>query len=87
MIVIGHNAIATTATFNSSNTIAIGNNITSSNRSGCIILGFGAGATANNQFVVGSVATNAGAVTSEVNTSSNVWNVIINGVARKILLA
>ena len=87
MIVIGHNAITTFATFNSSNTIAIGNNITSSNHSGCIILGFGAGASADNQFVVGSAATNAGAVTSEVNTSSNVWNVVINGVARKILLA
>jgi hypothetical protein len=43
--------------------------------------------TGNNQFVVGTATRNAGAVTAEVNVSANVWNVIINGVARKILLA
>jgi hypothetical protein len=41
----------------------------------------------DNQFVVGSAAHNAGTVASEVNASSRVWNVVINGVARKILLA
>ena len=55
--------------------------------SGSVVLGYYATATANNQFVVGSTFQNAGAVTAEVNTSANVWNVIINGVARKILLA
>jgi hypothetical protein len=54
---------------------------------GSIVLGSNAFATANNQFVVGSVVYNAGSVTSEVNTSTQVWNVVINGVARKILLA
>ena len=52
-----------------------------------VILGRIATATANNQFVVGSVAYNAGSVTAESNVSANVWNVVINGVARKILLA
>lgn len=54
---------------------------------GSTIIGYGASATGNNQFSVGSVAENAGTVTAEVNASANVWNVIINGVARKILLA
>jgi len=41
----------------------------------------------NYQFVVGNATQNAGAVTTEVNASSRVWNVTINGVNRKILLA
>ena len=65
---------------------AVGGNITC-NHSNCTLLGYGATSTANNQFVVGSTGTVAGAVAAEVNTSANVWNVIINGVARKILLA
>jgi uncharacterized membrane protein len=44
-------------------------------------------ATDSNKFVVGTAAVNAGAVAAEVNTSANVWNVVINGVAQKILLA
>jgi len=52
-----------------------------------VILGRGATATADNQFVVGTATLNAGTVTAEVNASANVWNVRINGVARKILLA
>lgn len=57
------------------------------NFNGSIVLGYAATATASNQFVVGTAAVNAGAVTVEVNASSQVWNVVINGVARKILLA
>ena len=67
--------------------IMIGSDIDNNNFSRCVILGKQAQATADNQFVVGSVATPAGSVTTEVNTSSRVWNVRINGVARKILLA
>ena len=66
---------------------AIGYNTSSGNFNGSVILGKNAIATGSNQFVVGSTGTNAGTVTSEVNASSNVWNVVINGVARKILLA
>jgi len=66
---------------------ALGYNTSSGNFSNSTILGYGAAASADNQFVVGSSAVNAGAVTSEVNASTQVWNVIINGVARKILLA
>ena len=65
----------------------LGYNAETGNFNGSVILGRDAIATANNQFVAGSVTTNAGAVTAEVNVSANVWNVIINGVARKILLA
>jgi len=66
---------------------AIGYNTQSGNFNGSVILGQDAIATAANQFVVGSTGTNAGSVAAEVNTSANVWNVVINGVARKILLA
>ena len=66
---------------------ALGYNTSSGNFDGSVILGYGAGATASNQFVAGSSAVNAGAVTTETNSSTQVWNVIINGVARKILLA
>jgi hypothetical protein len=66
---------------------ALGYDTQSGNFSGSVILGSSAAATANNQFVVGTAAINAGAVTVEVNASSQVWNVVINGVARKILLA
>ncbi len=70
---IGHNAGNTTTT--GSGNVFIGKDAVALN------------ATDSNQFVVGSSTTNAGSVTSEVNTSTQVWNVVINGVARKILLA
>lgn len=66
---------------------ALGANVNSGNFSHSVILGREATATASNQFVVGSTSYNAGAVATETNTSSKVWNVVINGVAQKILLA
>lgn len=82
---IGRDALSANTT--GSDNSALGYQTDSGNFSGSTILGRGATATASNQFVVGSTTTVAGAVTSEVNTSTQVWNVIINGVARKILLA
>jgi trimeric autotransporter adhesin len=70
-----------------SNNTGIGYNTQTGNFSGSLILGLNAAATGNNQCVFGSSGTNAGAVAAEVNTSANVWNVRINGVAHKILLA
>lgn len=84
-VAIGVSAL--TANTTGTRNTAIGANTISGNFSNSTILGAGATATANNQFVVGSSVYNAGAVTSEVNSSTQVWNVIINGVARKILLA
>ena len=52
-----------------------------------IVLGNDAESTQDNQFVVGSVDNQAGQVQSEALTSSKTWSVVINGVARKILLA
>lgn len=52
-----------------------------------IILGNDAESTQDNQFVVGSVINEAGQVKSESLTSTQTWSVVINGVARKILLA
>ena len=55
--------------------------------SGSIVIGRSARTTASNQFVVGSSAYNAGAVTTETVSSTRTWTVKINGVDRKILLA
>lgn len=82
---IGRDSLSANTT--GSDNSALGYQTVSGNFSGSTILGRGATATANNQFVVGSTGTNAGSVTTEVNASTQVWNVIINGVARKILLA
>lgn len=83
---VGYNAGSNS--YIGSNNIFLGSESTATgNFSGSIAIGVDATITANNQFVVGSVATNAGSVTTESNTSSQVWNVVINGVARKILLA
>ena len=51
------------------------------------MIGVGDTATGNNQMRFGSVVIPNGAVNAEVNASSKVWNVFINGVAQKILLA
>jgi hypothetical protein len=69
------------------NNSLLGQGTITGNFSGSVILGKDATATASNQFVVGSTGTNAGSVVTESNSSTKVWNVIINGVAQKILLA
>ena len=51
------------------------------------MLGRGATATASNQFVVGSVAYNAGTVTNAPATQTHYWTVKINGTDYKILLS
>ena len=65
----------------------VGHNAQATDVNSCIVLGVDAIATASNQFVAGSVGYPAGEVTTETNTSTKVWNVVINGVAVKILLA
>jgi hypothetical protein len=60
---------------------------TSSSVTASIVLGYGAQATANNQFVVGSAGWNAGSVLNTPALQSHVWNVVINGTSYKILLA
>ena len=82
---VGYSSLLSNTT-GSSNT-AIGVDASSGNFTGSVILGRNATATANNQFVVGSSTINAGTVTTEINASTQVWNVVINGVAYKILLA
>ena len=69
------------------NNTVIGAYTSANDTSGSVILGRDAQATADNQFVVGSSTFNAGTVTTEENTSTKVWNVKINGVDHKILLA
>ena len=75
-----------TNTIGNSNT-SIGVNTDSGNFDASIILGRDAAATASNQFVSGSVTYPAGAVNAAVVAQTQTWDVIINGVAHKILLA
>jgi hypothetical protein len=75
-----------TNTTGEGNTV-IGFKATSANVCNSTVLGRCATATANNQFVVGASAYNAGAVTTETVSSTKTWSVVINGVAQKILLA
>ena len=82
---IGVSAL-TSNTTGFSNT-AIGMNTNSGNFDASIILGKDAIATASNQFVSGSVGYPAGAVNAAVVAQTQTWDVIINGVAHKILLA
>ena len=86
---LGNTAIGTSAA--SANTSGFLNTIVglsaqTGNFNGSVILGANAVATGNNQFVVGSTGTNAGIVTLGANTSTKVWEVVINGVAQKVLL-
>jgi len=82
---IGNGALSANTTGASNSALGVGTQ--SGNFNASVILGRDATATASNQFVIGSTAYPAGAVATEVNASSKVWNVIINGVAQKILLA
>jgi len=89
-VILGYRAVYMTTNGPASNNTVLGANAEIGNlNNGCIILGHMATASGfgNNQFVVGSTTTNAGSVVTETNTSSKVWNVVINGVAHKILLA
>lgn len=73
---------------NGNTLIGYGTNITAVDDNYNVVIGYLATAPlGSNQFVVGNATENAGAVTNEVNASTKVWNVVINGVARKILLA
>jgi hypothetical protein len=82
---VGVNALLNN-TIGNSNT-AVGINTDSGDFDASIILGQDATATASNQFVTGSVAYPAGAVNVATVTQTQTWDVIINGVPHKILLA
>jgi len=84
-VAIGANALLANTT--GERNTAVGYSTSSGNFSNSVILGYGATATGSNQFVVGSVASNAGSVVVGANVSSQYWNVKINGVDYKILLA
>ncbi len=67
--------------------IAIGVNTACNDFSRCLIIGESASASGNNQVVIGTDVNPLGGVVTEVNTSSKYWEVTINGVVEKILLA
>jgi len=81
---VGESAINDNST--GSKNSALGSTTFSGNFTGSVILGYLATATANNQFVVGSAGTNAGAITTEVLIPTASWTVRINGVNYKIPL-
>lgn len=81
---VGNRALLLNTTGND-NTV-IGASAQSGNFSGSVIIGRNALATANNQFVIGSAGTPAGAVTNAPLLQSHYWEVKINGVDYKILL-
>jgi hypothetical protein len=80
-VLIGRSALGGT------NSVVIGSGASSGAYTAGVILGIGATATANNQFVIGSIAQAAGTVTTETVASTKTWSVVINGVGHKILLA
>jgi hypothetical protein len=82
---IGQQALQTNTTGSLNSALGVGTS--SGNFSGSTILGYGATATANNQFVVGSTGTNAGAVNSTSDVPATfLWSVRINGTNYKILM-
>jgi hypothetical protein len=83
-VAVGFSALELNTT--GSNNSALGNGTVSGNFSGSLILGSGATANGNNQFVVGSSTTNAGAIDSSAFTQDKRWKVKINGVDYYIAL-
>jgi hypothetical protein len=79
-VLIGRSAIGGT------NSTVIGSSASSGAFTAGVILGVGATATANNQFVVGSTSQAAGAVDTAVVTPTKRWKVKINGVDYYIAL-
>ena len=69
------------------NNTIIGVNTLTGNFSGSTIIGRQAIATGNNQFVVGSAAVPAGAVTNAPAAQTHYWTIKINGTDYKVLLA
>ena len=84
-VLIGY--LAGSFLINGSDNTVIGSNTILNDFSGSTVIGNGATADGNNQFVVGSTSHNAGTVTTETVSSTKTWTVKINGVNRKILLA
>jgi hypothetical protein len=64
----------------------LGNGANAALFSGCVVLGRNATATDNNQFVVGTAAINAGAVTNAAAAQTHYWTIKINGTDYKVLL-
>ena len=84
--VIGANALANEST--STNNTIVGSNIDTNGFNNSVVLGEGASNNfGDNQFVVGSGGTPAGAVGTATVAQSRYWDVIINGVPEQILLA
>ena len=81
---VGHDAASTNTTGVDNTVIGALTSVASFN--GCVVLGKNAAANGSNQFVVGSSATNAGAITTEALTPTISWAVRINGVNYKIPL-
>jgi len=69
-----------------STNVAIGCLTQTGNFSNSVILGAGATAGSNNEFVVGSTGTTLGTITTESCTSTKTWQIRVNGNLYKLLL-
>jgi len=83
-VALGSNALRYNTTGNTN--VALGYNVQSGDFSNSVILGNGATATANSQFVLGSAGTPIGPVTTESCTSTKTLTIRLNGADYKILL-
>lgn len=83
-IAIGRNCLANLTSYSS--TIAIGNDITATATNG-LAIGHGASVTSVGQIAIGSVANSLGTLRTESVSSTKTFEMKINGVVQKFLLA
>lgn len=88
-IFIGHDVQGFAGSASVIESVVIGPSASTSGRRSVVLGARASNVIGDNQFVVGSAVAGyeAGSVTTEVNSSTKVWNVVINGVQQKILLA
>ncbi len=69
------------------NNTVLGIHANHKNRDNCVVIGKGAEANADNQFSIGSSGTPLGTIAAYTGAAAETWEVRINGVTKKIMLA
>lgn len=69
------------------NNIVIGKHSDHKNFSNTLVMGIEANATADNQVSIGSTGTPLGTIAAYTGSAAETWEVVINGVTKKIMLA
>lgn len=70
-----------------SNNTVLGIHANHKNRDNCVVIGKGAEANADNQFSIGSSGTPLGTTVAYTGAAAETWEVRINGVTKRIMLA